>query len=65
MLVVGGQEQGNSLCVFERGLFDWLMWCVGGVTGKVEKRVRAAWALFWNELAFLVAGLDVELFIRG
>jgi len=41
------------------------MWCVGGVNGQIEKRVRVAWALFWNELAFLVEGLDVELFVRG
>ena len=35
------------------------------MTGKFEKRVRVAWILLWNELAFLVEGLDVELFVRG
>ena len=39
------------------------MWCVGGVNGQFEKRVQLAWALLWNELPFLVEGLDVELFV--
>ena len=66
-LVVGGQEQGSRLCVRDEGNCSTgsVMWCVGGVNGQIEKRVRVAWALFWNELAFLVEGLDVELFVRG
>ena len=35
------------------------------MNGQFEKRVQVAWALFWNELALLVEGLNVELFVRG
>jgi hypothetical protein len=35
------------------------------VKGKLVKRVRLAWVLFWNELPFLLEGLDIELLVRG
>ena len=65
--VVGGQEQGSSACVrYEvNRSTGTVMWCVGRVNGQFEKRVRVAWSLFWNDLPFLVEGLDVELFVRS
>ena len=63
--MVGGQEQGSGLCVrveVNRSTGS-VMWCVGGVNGQFEKRVQLAWALLWNELPFLVEGLDIELFV--
>jgi hypothetical protein len=35
------------------------------MNGQLEKRVWLAWVLFWNELPFLLEGLDVELLVRG
>ena len=40
------------------------MWYVGGgVNGCLKQWVYFAWALFWNEFAFLVEALDVVLFV--
>ena len=35
------------------------------MNGDLEKRVRLAWVLFWNELPFLVERVDVELLVKG
>jgi len=66
LLVVSGQKEGSRLCVRDEGLVRLAVPCgLGGMTDKFEKRVWVAWALFWSELAFLLEGLDVELFVRG
>ena len=47
-----------------------VIWCLekgwgGRVKRKLVKRVLLAWVLFWNELPFLLEGLDIELLVRG
>jgi len=39
-------------------LTGFFKWCVGGVNGKLEKRVFFAGGLLGNELTFLVEGLN-------
>jgi len=55
------------MCPVCRMLLYWLCFvaCMGWVTeGQLKKRVRVTGALFGNQLACLVEGLNVELLER-
>ena len=74
-LIVGGRKVGCRAAGYACGIegscsTGSVMWClgkgVGGrVNGQLEKRVWLTCELFWNELPFLLEGLDIELLVRG
>ena len=60
---VAGLVWSCGLCVRFAGC--WFVACMVWVTeGQLKKRVRVIWALFGNQFACLVEGLDVELLER-